>query len=207
MPVVVKVCGVTRVDDALAAARAGVHAIGFIFHSPSPRNIEIPRARAIVRALPPFITSVGVFVDPERAFVEVVLREIRLGLLQFHGDEDPAFCAGFGVPYVKAVRVRQDLDLLQYASVFRGAQALLLDAYVLGNHGGTGQTFDWSLIPPSLPLPVVLSGGLDAGNVAAAIERVRPWAVDVSSGVEVDKGIKDAAKIAAFMRGVRDADV
>jgi phosphoribosylanthranilate isomerase len=207
MPVVVKVCGVTRVDDAIAAARAGVHAIGFIFHPPSPRNIEIPRARAIVRALPPFITSVGVFVDPERAFVEVVLREIRLGLLQFHGDEDPAFCAGFGVPYVKAVRVRQDLDLLQYASVFRGAQALLLDAYVPGNHGGTGQTFDWSLIPPSLPLPVVLSGGLDAGNVAAAIERVRPWAVDVSSGVEVDKGIKDAAKIAAFMRGVRDADV
>jgi phosphoribosylanthranilate isomerase len=207
MPVVVKVCGVTRVDDAIAAARAGVHAIGFIFHPPSPRNIEIPRARAIVRALPPFITSVGVFVDPERAFVEVVLREIRLGLLQFHGDEDPAFCAGFGVPYVKAVRVRQDLDLLQYASVFRGAQALLLDAYVPGKHGGTGQTFDWSLIPPSLPLPVVLSGGLDAGNVAAAIERVRPWAVDVSSGVEVDKGIKDAAKIAAFMRGVRDADV
>ena len=207
MPVVVKVCGVTRVDDALAAARAGVHAIGFIFHPPSPRNIEISRARAIVRALPPFITSVGVFVDPERAFVEVVLREIRLGLLQFHGDEDPAFCAGFGVPYVKAVRVRQDLDLLQYASVFRAAQALLLDAYVPGNHGGTGQTFDWSLIPPSLPLPVVLSGGLDAGNVAAAIERVRPWAVDVSSGVEADKGIKDAAKIAAFMRGVRDADV
>ena len=165
------------------------------------------RAREIIGALPPFVTTVGVFVDPEPTFVRAVLREIRLGLLQFHGDEDPIFCDGFGVPYMKGVRIRQDLDLLQYASTFRAAQALLLDAFVPGSHGGTGQTFDWSLIPTSLPLPVVLSGGLDADNVATAIRRVRPWAVDVSSGVEVDKGIKDAAKIAAFMRGVRDADV
>lgn len=207
MPVAVKICGITRVEDALAAARAGARALGFIFHPPSPRNVETMRVQTIVRALPPFIATVGVFVDPERAFVESVLRDIRLGLLQFHGDEDPGFCAEFGVPYMKAVRVRKDLDLLQYAAVFRGAQALLLDAFVPGNHGGTGQTFDWSLIPPHLPLPIVLSGGLDAANVANAIRCVRPWAVDVSSGVESDKGIKDAAKIAAFMRGVRDADV
>ncbi len=207
MAVAVKVCGITRVEDALAAARAGVQALGFIFHPPSPRHVDIPRMHAIVRVLPPFITTVGVFVDPERAFVESVLRQVRLGVLQFHGDEDPDFCAGFGVPYMKAVRVRDGLDLLQYASLFRGAQALLLDAFVPGSHGGTGQTFDWALIPTSLPLPIVLSGGLDAANVASAIRRVRPWAVDVSSGVESDKGIKDAAKIAAFMRGVRDADV
>lgn len=207
MPVAVKICGITRVEDALAAARAGAHALGFIFHPSSPRYIDIPRAQAIVRALPPFITPVGVFVSPDRACVEAVLRELHLGMVQFHGDEDPMFCAGFGVPYMKAVRVRRDLDLLQYASSFRAAQGLLLDAFVPGSHGGTGQTFDWSLIPSSLPLPVVLSGGLDAANVATAIRRVRPWAVDVSSGVEIDKGIKDAAKIAAFMRGVRDADV
>jgi phosphoribosylanthranilate isomerase len=207
MSVAVKICGITRVEDALAAAHAGAHALGFIFHPPSPRNIDVPRAQAIVRALPPFITTVGVFVDPDRAIVEAVIKEIRLGVLQFHGDEDPVFCAGFGMPYMKAVRVRRDLDLLQYTSVFRAAQALLLDAFVPGSHGGTGQTFDLSLIPPALPVPVVLSGGLDAANVATAIRRVRPWAVDVSSGVEIEKGIKDAAKIAAFMRGVRDADV
>jgi len=207
MPVAVKICGITRVEDALATAHAGAHALGFIFHPPSPRSIDVPGAQAIVRALPPFITTVGVFVDPDRAFVQAVIKEIRLGALQFHGDEDPEFCGGFGMPYMKAVRVRRDLDLLQCASVFRAAQALLLDAFVPGSHGGTGQTFDWSLIPPALPVPVVLSGGLDAANVATAIRHVRPWAVDVSSGVEIDKGIKDAAKIAAFMRGVRDADV
>lgn len=207
MSVAVKICGITRVEDALAAAHAGARALGFIFHPPSPRCVEATRVQTIVRALPPFITAVGVFVDPERAFVKAVLRDVRLGLLQFHGDENPAFCAEFGVSYMKAVRVRKDLDLLQYAAIFRGAQALLLDAFVPGNHGGTGQTFDWSLIPPALPLPIVLSGGLDAANVANAIRRVRPWAVDVSSGVESDKGIKDAAKIAAFMRGVHDADV
>lgn len=207
MPIAVKVCGITRIEDGLAAASAGAQAVGFIFHPRSPRYVDAAHVQAIALALPPFITPVGVFVDPERAFVESVLRRVRLGALQFHGDEDPAFCAGFGMPYLKAVRVREDLDLLQYASIFRGAQGLLLDAFVSGAHGGTGQTFDWSLIPPALPLPLVLSGGLNADNVGAAIRRVRPWAVDVSSGVEIDKGIKDAAKIAAFMRGVRDADL
>jgi phosphoribosylanthranilate isomerase len=207
MPVAVKICGITRIEDALAAAHAGAQALGFIFHPPSPRHVDIARVQSIVAALPPFITTVGVFVDPERAFVESALRRVRLGMLQFHGDEDPRFCGGFGVPFLKAVRVRRDFDLLQYATIFRSAQGLLLDTYVSGAHGGTGQSFDWSLIPPALPLPVVLSGGLNADNVATAIRQVRPWAVDVSSGVESDKGIKDAAKITAFMRGVRDADV
>jgi phosphoribosylanthranilate isomerase len=207
MPVAVKICGINRVEDAVEAARAGVHALGFVFHPSSPRHIDIRHAQAIVCALPPFITTVGVFVDPQRSFVAAVLEEIRLGVLQFHGDEDPAFCANFGLPYIKAVRVREDLDLLQYAGRFRGAQALLLDTFVPGKHGGTGQTFDWTLIPSTLQLPVVLSGGLDAMNVASAIRNVRPWAVDVSSGVESGKGIKDAAKIAAFMQGVRDANL
>jgi phosphoribosylanthranilate isomerase len=207
MAVAVKICGITRVEDALTAAREGAHAIGFVFHRPSPRNIEIVRAQTIARALPPFITTVGVFVDPEPQFVTTVVQQVRIGLLQFHGDEDHGFCAGFDVPYIKAVRVRRDLDLLQYAASFPTARGLLLDAYVPGDHGGTGQSFDWSLIPESLPLPVVLSGGLSAENVTAAISRVRPWAVDVSSGVEIGKGIKDAARIAAFMRGVRNADL
>jgi phosphoribosylanthranilate isomerase len=207
MAVAVKICGITRVEDALTAAREGVHAIGFVFHRSSPRNIEIVRAQTIARALPPFITTVGVFVDPEPQFVTTVVQQVRIGLLQFHGDEDHGFCAGFDVPYIKAVRVRRDLDLLQYAASFPTARGLLLDAYVPDDHGGTGQSFDWSLIPESLPLPVVLSGGLSAENVTAAIFRVRPWAVDVSSGVEIGKGIKDAARIAAFMQGVRNADV
>jgi len=207
MAVAVKICGITRVEDAITAARAGAHAIGFVFYPSSPRCIAIAEAQRIARALPPFITTVGVFVNPEGGCVETVLRQIRLGMLQFHGDEDHDFCESFAVPYLKALRVRRDLDLLQYAASFPTAQGLLLDAYVPGDHGGTGQSFDWSLVPDSLPLPVVLSGGLDAGNVTTAIRRVRPWAVDVSSGVEIAKGIKDQAKIAAFMRGVRNADV
>lgn len=207
MPVAVKICGITRLDDGLAAAREGAHAIGFIFHPESPRYVAAASAREIARRLPPFVSAVGVFVDPRPEFVEQVLREVPLALLQFHGDESPAFCGAFGTPYIKGVRVQRGVDLLQYAARFRDAVGLLLDAFVAGNHGGTGQAFDWTLVPPSLPLPVILSGGLDATNVTEAIRRVRPWAVDVSSGVEIDKGIKDAAKIAAFMRGVRNADV
>jgi phosphoribosylanthranilate isomerase len=191
----------------VAAALAGAHAIGFIFHPRSPRYLAPYRAAEIARTLPPFVSTVGVFVDPAREFVVDILSEVQLGLLQFHGDEDPAFCRQFSVPYIKGFRVRPGIDLLQCGSDFRDARGMLLDAFVEGNHGGTGKAFDWSLIPPSLPLPVVLSGGLDAANVADAIRRVRPWAVDVSSGVEVQKGIKDAARIAAFMQGVRNADV
>ena len=203
----IKICGITRVEDGLAAARAGADAIGLVFYGKSPRHVEVAQAAEIARALPPFVTTVGLFVDPAAAEVEAVLRQLHLDLLQFHGDEPPEFCGQFGVPYLKAKRVKEGVDLVQYAVRYREAKALLLDAYVEGVAGGTGQSFDWGLIPAKLPLPVILSGGLDPQNVEAAIRQVRPWAVDVSSGVEQAKGIKDAAKIAAFMQGVRNAAV
>jgi len=207
MPTAVKICGVARVEDARAAARYGAHAIGLVFYRPSPRYVAPQLAREIIRALPPFVTAVGLFVDAAADEVREVIAVAPVGLLQFHGSESPEFCRRFGVPYMKAVRVRPGTDLLQYARDYHDAKALLLDAYVAGTHGGTGQSFDWSLIPRTLPLPVVLSGGLDARNVIGAIQQVRPWAVDVSSGVESAPGIKDAGKIAAFISGVRNADV
>ena len=203
----VKICGITRVQDGLDAVRFGAHAIGLVFYAPSPRAVTPDQARAIVDALPPFVTAVGLFVNADAEAVRATLATVPLQLLQFHGDETPEYCAALGVPYLKAVRVRPGVDLLQYAQQFHVARGLLLDAYVQGVRGGTGATFDWTLIPNSLPLPVVLSGGLDADNVGAAVRAVRPWAVDVSSGVESAKGIKDAAKIEAFMNGVRNAGV
>ena len=198
-----KICGITRAEDGVVAAQHGADAIGLVFYPPSPRYVTLAQATAIVAALPPFVTTVGLFVNPDATEVEAVLGELRLDLLQFHGDETPEFCASFGVPYLKAIRVKPGVDLVQYAIRFRGAKGLLLDAFVEGKAGGTGESFDWGLIPDGLPLPVILSGGLDPANVKAAIERVKPWAVDVSSGVEASKGIKDAARIAAFMREVR----
>jgi phosphoribosylanthranilate isomerase len=203
----VKICGITRPEDALAAVRLGTDAIGLVFYAKSPRHVSPQQALEITRVLPPFVSSVGLFVNPTPAEVETVLQTLHLDLLQFHGEEPAELCRQFRVPYVKAVRVKPGLDLVQYAASYRDARGLLLDAFVEGAHGGTGQSFDWGLIPAGLPLPVVLSGGLDAANVAAAIKQVRPWAVDVSSGVESAKGIKDAAKMAAFMQGVRDATV
>lgn len=208
-----KICGITRIEDGLAAARHGADAIGLVFYPASPRHVSLAQAKAITGALPPFVSTVGLFVNPDRAEVEAVLRELHLDVLQFHGDEAPEFCAGFGVPYLKAARVKPGLDLLQYSAAYRSAQGLLLDAFVEGQAGGTGLSFDWDLIPAELPLPLILSGGLDPDNVRTAIERVRPWAVDVSSGVEacdgsrILKGLKDAAKIAAFMQGVKSANV
>lgn len=202
-----KICGITTIEDGLMAARQGADALGLVFYPPSPRHVSVTQAAAIAVALPPFVTTVGLFVNPEVSEVEAVLRELRLDMLQFHGDETPEFCASFGVPWLKAVRVKPGVDLVQCAIRYRDARGLLLDAFVAGTPGGTGQSFDWELIPAGLPLPVILSGGLDPDNVRAAIEQVKPWAVDVSSGVEASKGIKDAAKIAAFMRGVHSANV
>jgi phosphoribosylanthranilate isomerase len=202
----VKICGITRPEDALAAARAGAHAVGLVFYAPSPRHVTPARAAEIIRVLPPFVTTVGLFVDARAEEVSSTLAEVPVGLLQFHGGETPEFCRQFKHPYVKAVRVRPGVDLLQYARDFHDAKALLLDAYVEGLHGGSGAAFDWSLIPRGLPLPVILSGGLTPENVADAVRRVRPSAVDVSSGVESAKGIKDAQKIAAFIKGVRSGD-
>ena len=207
MRTAVKICGVTRIEDALAAAREGAHAIGLVFYRPSLRYIDPGAAAAIVRALPPFVTPVGLFVDAAEDEVRSIASRSGVRLLQFHGGESPEFCARFDLPYMKALRVRPGVDLLQYAHDFHSATALLLDAFQEGLHGGTGAVFDWNLIPQALPLPVVLSGGLTPENVGEAIRRVRPNAVDVSSGVEAAKGIKDAQKIGAFITGARNADV
>jgi phosphoribosylanthranilate isomerase len=207
MATLVKICGITRREDAHAAARAGAHAIGLVFYAESPRYVTPAKAGEIIRAIPPFITTVGLFVNANAAEVRSVLSEAPVELLQFHGEETPEFCGQFDQPFVKAVRVGPGVDLLQYARDYRDAQALLLDALVEGLQGGSGVTFDWNLIPRDLALPVILSGGLTAENVTEAVRRVRPLAVDVSSGVESARGIKDASKIAAFMKGVRDADV
>jgi len=206
MATAVKICGITRPEDALAAARAGAHAIGLVFYAKSPRHVTPARAAEIIRVLPPFVTTVGLFVNATAEQVRAAVAEAPVGLLQFHGDETPEFCRQFKRPYVKAVRVKPGVDLLQYAQEYHDAKALLLDNYVEGLHGGSGVAFDWSLIPRGLPLPVILSGGLTPENVMEAVRRVRPSAVDVSSGVESAKGVKDAQKIAAFIRGVRNAD-
>jgi phosphoribosylanthranilate isomerase len=199
MAVRVKICGITRAQDLHAACAAGADALGFVFYEKSPRHLTIDAAAALVRELPPFVQAVGLFVDAEPAFIEAVLRTVPLDLLQFHGDETPADCARVGRPFIKAVRVNRDTDLLKCAADFEAARGLLLDAFVAGVPGGTGERFDWNLIPPDLPKPVILSGGLAPDNVAEAVRTVRPWAVDVSSGVEATKGIKDAHKIAQFI--------
>ncbi len=202
----VKICGLTRAEDAIAAAQLGAHALGFVFYPPSPRHISARRAAEIIRLLPPFVTTVGLFVNASADDVSRVMDEVPLGLLQFHGDEPPHYCAQFRRPYIKALRVRPEVDLLQYALQYESARGLLLDAFVAGVPGGTGESFDWNLIPAKLPLPVVLSGGLNSSNVIEAIRRVRPCAVDVSSGIESSPGIKDALKMNDFFKGVRDAD-
>ncbi len=198
----IKICGITRVEDAAQAVAAGADAIGLVFYAKSPRAVTVAKARAIVASVPAFVTCVGLFVDAPAAEVEAVLAEVPLDLLQFHGDESPEYCSGFGRPWIKALRVRPGLDLLEAARVYGEGRGLLLDAYKPGIPGGTGEVFDWQLIPDSLPLPVVLAGGLDAANIATAIRAVRPFAVDVSGGVELSKGIKDPAKILAFTREV-----
>ncbi len=203
----IKICGMTRSEDALAAAQLGAHAIGLVFYAGSPRAVTPQQAREIIAALPPFVVPVGLFVNADADVVRNTIAAVPVQMLQFHGDETPQYCAGFGLPYLRAVRVKPGVDLLQYARNFHTARGLLLDAYVEGVQGGTGVSFDWSLIPRDLPAPVVLSGGLHAENVTEAVRRVRPWAVDVSSGVESAKGIKDVQKMAAFITGVRNAGV
>ena len=203
----IKICGITRVEDVIDAVHNGADALGLVFYDKSPRNVTVKQAMQLTEVVFPFVTMVGLFVNPSAAAVREVLRSVPLDVLQFHGDEEPEFCAQFGRPYLKAVRVKEGVDLVQYATKFSGAQGLLLDAYVEGAHGGTGASFDWALIPHDLPLPVILSGGLHVGNLGTAIRQVRPYAVDVSSGVEVSKGIKDEAKMAAFINEVNRIDL
>jgi len=201
----IKICGITRPGDAVAAAQAGADAIGLVFYPRSPRFLNVERAREIRDALPPFVQAVALFVNPDAAQVAQAIGRVHPALLQFHGEETPDFCAQFGLPYVKACRVTQGVDLLKYLRLFATASGWLLDAHV-EEYGGVGARFDWSLVPARLERPLVLSGGLTRENVGEAVRRVRPWAVDVSSGVELSKGIKDAAKIAAFIAEVRNAD-
>lgn len=199
----IKICGITRVEDALAAAAAGADAIGLVFYAPSPRAVSAVQARQIISALPPFVTSVGLFVNASAQEVKAVLAEVPLDVLQFHGDEPADFCKQFGRPYLKALRVRAGDDLNALAAQWPEASGILLDSYKAGVPGGTGEIFDWSLIPTERTWPLVLAGGLAAENVADAITRAAPWAVDVSGGVEQAKGIKDADKINSFVREVK----
>ena len=199
----VKICGITRIEDALAAAAAGADAIGLVFYPGSPRAVSVEQAAAIIAALPPFVTTVGLFVDLERVELQQILGRVPLDLLQFHGNETAEQCEGFNRPYIKALRVRPGDDVSARIGAYPGASGILLDTYVEGVPGGTGEAFDWSLVPPAADKPVILAGGLHPENVAAAVARVRPYAVDVSGGVEAGKGIKDAGKISAFVRAAR----
>ncbi|OLU29133.1 N-(5'-phosphoribosyl)anthranilate isomerase [Pseudomonas sp. PA15(2017)] len=198
-----KICGITRLEDGLAAVAAGADAIGLVFYARSPRAVSIEQAQAIVAGLPPFVTTVGLFVDTPQRDIEVVLAAVPLDLLQFHGDESAAECEALGRPYIKALRVRAQDDVAAQVDAYPGARAVLLDTFVDGVPGGTGQAFDWALVPATLSKPVILAGGLTPGNVASAIAQVRPYAVDVSGGVEASKGIKDATKVKDFVRAVR----
>jgi phosphoribosylanthranilate isomerase len=202
----IKICGIRDAAMARLAAGAGADAIGLVFHPASPRAVDVDLACEIAAAVPPFVTVVGLFVNHDAQAVGDILARVPLGMLQFHGDEPPEFCDRFGLPWMRAVRVGPGVDLLEWRQRFSRAAALLLDAQVAGQFGGTGTAFDWSLVPASLARTVVLSGGLDAANVGRAIHAMRPWAVDVSSGVESQRGVKDAARIEEFMRSVKDAD-
>ena len=200
-----KICGITRIEDALAAVEAGADAIGLVFYAKSPRAVNVQQARAIIAALPPFVTTVGLFVNASRCELGEILDAVPLDLLQFHGDETPADCEGYHRPWIKALRVKVGDDIAASCKAYAGASGILLDTYVEGVPGGTGEAFDWSLVPKDLSKPIILAGGLSATNVAQAIAQVHPYAVDVSGGVEQSKGIKDHAKIRAFIQAVRSS--
>ena len=196
----VKICGFTRADDAVIAAGLGVDAIGLVFYPPSPRNVTIEQAVAITQALPAFVSVVGLFVDAEPDFIKDVLSQVSIDCLQFHGDESPEACRIYGKPYIKAIRMKVDTNLSELAGQYADAAGLLLDAYHPGIQGGTGNGFDWELIKNQGKLPIILAGGLSPDNAALAVQQVRPYALDVSSGVEAEKGIKDATKMAEFIK-------
>jgi phosphoribosylanthranilate isomerase len=201
----VKICGLTREGDVEAAVNAGADAIGFVLYAASPRNVTVARAAELVKKMPPYVTPVLLLVNASAELLAQAVAAIPHAVLQFHGDESPAQCANAQHTYIRAARMQTGFDLLKFSAQYSNAQAVLVDAHVDG-YGGGGKVFDWSLIPKNVPLPVVLSGGLHAGNVAAGVEQVRPWAVDVSSGVESAKGIKDARAMRQFCDAVRAAD-
>jgi len=198
----VKICGITRIEDARQAAQLGADAIGLVFHRPSPRNVTTDQAREIAASLPPFVSRVGLFVDAEPSLIESVLAAVSLDLIQFHGNETPEQCRQYGKPYIKAIRVKPGLDLVDAVDAYADASGILLDTYSDTVAGGSGEAFDWKSVPANMAKPLILAGGLDATNVGRAIAETHPYAVDVSSGVEQQKGIKDAAKMAAFINEV-----
>lgn len=202
----VKICGFTRSEDARAAALLGVDAIGLVFYPPSPRHVEIDQAKSIVDALPPFVSVVGLFVDEDPERVREILDQVRIDHIQFHGDESPRYCEAFGRGYIKAIRMNAATDLRKTALEYGSASGLLLDADDPARKGGTGKRFDWAIVPPECALPVILAGGLRPDNAREALVQVKPYAVDVSSGVEAAKGVKDADKMAAFLQEVQDFD-
>ncbi|MEY3879651.1 MAG: hypothetical protein RIQ94_446 [Pseudomonadota bacterium] len=202
----VKICGFTRIEDAVYAAQNGVDAIGLVFYPPSPRHIEIEQAIKIVNALPAFTTVVALFVDEQEAQIRKVLTQVPIDCIQFHGDEPAKTCRIYGKRYIKAVSMKDNIDIDALVHEYHDAAGLLLDAYHPDAKGGTGNQFDWELIPKHCSLPIILAGGLDETNAKQAIQTVRPYALDVSSGVEVNKGIKDSLKIAAFIKQVNEGD-
>ena len=202
----VKICGITRVGDGIVAAEAGADALGFVFFEKSPRYVSIDKAAEICRAIPPFVTKVGLFVDASKEEVRRVSDNVHIDLLQFHGDESPEFCRSFNLPYIKAIRAKNRESILEAIDAHSDAVGVLIDSYVPGIPGGTGNTFDWSLVPIEYRSKIILAGGLNSENVADAITDIRPYAVDISGGVESAKGIKDSEKIDKFMKEVASAD-
>ena len=202
----VKICGITRIEDGLAAARAGADAIGLVFYPNSSRFVETEMAASIARAMPPFISKVALFVNATADEISAVLQQVPIDLIQFHGNECPEYCAGHGRPYIKAIRMKEGIDLLAERDRYDTACGLLVDSYVPGIPGGTGETFNWSLIPREIAGEIVLAGGLEPRNVHEAVTTVRPWGVDVSGGVEISGGIKDATAIQQFVTGVQHGD-
>lgn len=202
----IKICGITSAEDARVAVDSGADAIGLVFYPPSPRAVTASQAAAIVAAVAPFVTVVALFVDEPAESIRRILESVPVDLLQFHGEEPAAFCEQFQRPWIKALRVQADTDLAARSTQYRRARAVLLDSWQEGVPGGTGRTFDWELARQELPVPVVLAGGLDEGNVGEAVTRLRPAAVDVSGGVERSPGLKDARKIKRFVAAVRAAD-
>jgi phosphoribosylanthranilate isomerase len=202
----VKICGFTQVNEAVIAAELGVDAIGLVFYPPSPRHVSIDQAIKIVSALPAFVTVVALFVDEKESAIRQVMSNVSIDCLQFHGDEQADECRIYHKPYMKAIRMKETVDVAKIAEQYHDASALLLDAYHSGIKGGSGQRFNWDLIPEKCLLPIVLAGGLDQNNVKQAIQSVKPYALDVSSGVELDKGVKDVAKMAAFIQEINEGD-
>ncbi|WP_198265582.1 phosphoribosylanthranilate isomerase [sulfur-oxidizing endosymbiont of Gigantopelta aegis] len=201
----IKICGITNCNDAKIAYEAGADAIGLVFYPPSPRFVTAQQAHEVVDSLAPFVTSVGLFVDASKAEVENILAQVALDLLQFHGNESAEFCASFQRPYIKAIRMKEDLDLLAVQNEFSSARGILLDTYKKGIPGGTGETFNWHRVPHDPQLPIILAGGLDADNIMEAIHQAKPYAVDVSGGVEATKGIKDPGKVKQFVANALQA--